>query len=78
MAESWRVDVFSGYGAFVSLLDIELICTAIRMWQGHLFWVGITRPTNNSLFIETLKKRRGLYIAGDETHDVRYIKYVWE
>ena len=78
MAESWRVDVFGEYGVFVSLLDIELICTAIRMWQWHSSWVGITRPTNNSLFIETLKKRRGLYIAGDETHDVRYIKYVWE
>ncbi len=62
----------------MSLLDIELIYTAIRMWQGRISWVGITRPTNNSQFIETLKKRRGLYIAGDETHDVRYIKYVWE
>ena len=39
----------------MSLLDIELICTAIHMWQGRISWIGITRPTNNSQFIETLK-----------------------
>lgn len=49
------VDVFVSSWAFMGLSASELFYPALRIWEEFLSCVGITRTTNSSQFVETLK-----------------------
>ena len=73
--ESWCIRGIRGFREFIRHW-IDLYCNA-HVAGAHI--LGRHHKANKQLSIyRNIKKRRGLYIAGDETHDARYIKYVWE
>ena len=49
------VDVLVSCWAFKSLSASELFYPVLRIWEGFLSCVGITRTTNSSQFVETIK-----------------------
>ena len=55
---SWWVDVFGSRWAFVNSYTSELVFRALRIWDGCLSCVGITKTINSAQFIKYLKPRR--------------------